>query len=277
MKKTKILGIILFVVMFATVFGVVALSSETTVTVTGNVPYVDTSVDVKAGDILEITSSGYWCWASWEPGSCSGPDGSAPPYDRAYEGDLLVFTAPHGALVGRIGSGDWFFIGSNYKESVTSSGRLLLAANDNAVSGGYGDNTGSVQVIIKVTPSTQVPTIIPATIDCDPDTLNLKSKGNWITCYIELPAGYDVWQINGSTILLNGMIPAYLGKEGWAKTESDQLNIMDNDGDGVLERMVKFDRAAVQAILIPGEAILTLAGKVGLADFEGSDTIRVIK
>ena len=132
--------------------------------------------------------------------------------------------------------------------------------------GGVGTDT--LEVVVKP---------IPATIDCDPNTLNLKSKGQWITCYIELPAGYDVWQINGSTILLNGMIPAYLGKEGWAKAESDQSNIMDNDGDSVLERMVKFDRAAVQAILIPGEAVLTLAGKVGLADFEGSDTIRVIK
>jgi uncharacterized repeat protein (TIGR01451 family) len=127
---------------------------------------------------------------------------------------------------------------------------------------------------------------IPATIDCDPDTLNLKSKGKWITCYIELPDGpqgqqWDVWQIDGSTILLNGIVPAYLGKQGWAKAESNDLNIMDHDDDGELERMVKFDKQAVQEILEPGDNVkLTLNGKVlynqGLADLEGSHTIRVI-
>ncbi len=33
---------------------------------------------------------------------------------------------------------------------------------------------------------------LEATIDIDPDTINVKSKGNYITCYIELPADYDV-------------------------------------------------------------------------------------
>ena len=56
---------------------------------------------------------------------------------------------------------------------------------------------------------------------------------------------------------------------------------MDQDGDGILERMVKFDRSEVQTILSSGEAVnLTLTGKVlysaDLVDFEGSDTIRVI-
>ncbi len=127
---------------------------------------------------------------------------------------------------------------------------------------------------------------IPAIIDCDPDTLNLKSKGKWITCYIELPDGpqgqkWDVWEIDGSTILLNGVVPVYLGRQGWAKAESNESNIMDHDKDGELERMVKFERSLVQEILAPGENVeLTLTGKVfynqGLADFEGKDYIRVI-
>jgi hypothetical protein len=33
---------------------------------------------------------------------------------------------------------------------------------------------------------------IPAAIDIDPDTLNLKSKGKWVTAYIQLPPGYGV-------------------------------------------------------------------------------------
>ena len=130
---------------------------------------------------------------------------------------------------------------------------------------------------------------IAATIDFDPDTLNKKEKKNdkdqWVTVYIELPEGYDVWQIDGSTVLLNGTVPAYLGKQGWAKTESNDANIMDHDGDGILERMVKFDKTAVKEILPVGDEVtVTVTGGVeydngydiALADFEGQDVIRVI-
>lgn len=44
--------------------------------------------------------------------------------------------------------------------------------------------------------------------------------------------------------------------------------------------MVKFERGILQETLEPGDAILTLTDKVfynqDLADFEGSDTLRVI-
>ncbi|MCK4435140.1 hypothetical protein KAU92_06580, partial [Candidatus Bathyarchaeota archaeon] len=36
------------------------------------------------------------------------------------------------------------------------------------------------------------PVQISATVDIEPNTLNLKSEGEWITCYIELPEGYNV-------------------------------------------------------------------------------------
>lgn len=111
--------------------------------------------------------------------------------------------------------------------------------------------------------------MINATINLDPNTLNLKSKGKWITCRIELPEGYDVNDIDVSTIMLNGVVPA----------QSRPIGIGDTDGDGVAELMVKFSRSAVQALLTPGdETELTVSGE--LTDgtiFEGTDTIRVIK
>jgi len=111
------------------------------------------------------------------------------------------------------------------------------------------------------------PAIVEATVDIDPDTLNLKSKGKWITCYIELPEGYDVHNIDVSTIMLNGQVSAELRPS----------EIGDCDGDGIADLMVKFSRSAVQAIVQPGEVELTVSGE--LADgtkFEGSDTIMVI-
>src|SRR4030042_677987 len=54
-------------------------------------------------------------------------------------------------------------------------------------------------------------TNITATIDFDPDTLNKKSAGNWVTVYIEFPTGYDVANIDINSLRLEGVIPA----ESW--------------------------------------------------------------
>lgn len=119
---------------------------------------------------------------------------------------------------------------------------------------------------------------IPATIDIDPDTLNLKSKGKWITCYIELSEGYDVADIDASTILLNDSLSPILDpKYGFVKSEDSY--IMDHDGDGILERMVKFDRSDVEDMLLPGTYNLKVTGELkDGTTFEGySDEIRVIE
>jgi len=118
--------------------------------------------------------------------------------------------------------------------------------------------------------STEVIPIIPATVDFNPDTLNLKSKGNWVTVYIELPVGhgYDVSMINLTTVMLNGQVYA----------EAKPFAIGDYDSDGIPDLMVKFNRAAVQAILqVDDQVEITISGK--LTDgrvFEGKDTIQVI-
>jgi len=110
---------------------------------------------------------------------------------------------------------------------------------------------------------------IEATIDFDPDTLNLKSKGKVVTVYIELPEGYDVEKTDISTVMLNGIVPAL----------AHPTDAGDYDSDGVPDLMVKFDRSDVQDVLEPGNEVeVTVTGK--LTDgtpFEGTDTIRVIE
>lgn len=118
-------------------------------------------------------------------------------------------------------------------------------------------------------------------VDIDPDTLSLSSKDKWVTCYIELPSGYEVMDIDGASVKLEG-ISAYIGAEGWARAGANSGNIMDHDGDGILERMVKFDGAAIRAYLsdlgASGYSGLTVNGDlVGGPSFEGIDVIKVIK
>ncbi len=102
--------------------------------------------------------------------------------------------------------------------------------------------------------------IITSTIDIDPDTLNLKSKGRWITCYIALPNDYDVNDIDISTVILQDTIPA-----GWGDVQGETL-------------MIKFDRSEVEDMLSPGTYNLKVTGELtDGTSFEGySDEIRVI-
>ena len=130
-------------------------------------------------------------------------------------------------------------------------------------------NIPSQPYIVRST-ETKVTQIIPATIDFDPDTLNLKSKGVWITVYIELPVGhgYDVSMINLSSVTLNGQV----------LVEVKPTEMGDYDCDGIPDLMVKFNMTAVQNILVIGEKVkITIAGALNDGRlFEGKDIIRVI-
>lgn len=114
---------------------------------------------------------------------------------------------------------------------------------------------------------------IPATIDFDPDTLNLKSKGQWITVYIEFPKDYNVSEINVSTITLDDTVKVDL---------SAPSAIGDYNSNGIPDLMVKFNRAEVTEYILSkgtGQENITLnvSGKLlNETSFTGSDVIRII-
>ena len=107
--------------------------------------------------------------------------------------------------------------------------------------------------------------LIEAEIDINPDTLNLASKGKWITCHIWLPEEYDVADIDSNSVLLED------------ETEPQWLWFVEDQQVA----MARFSRSDVREMLVQlnqlGETELTVSGK--LADgtkFAGSDVIRVI-
>lgn len=106
-------------------------------------------------------------------------------------------------------------------------------------------------------------------MDFHPATLNLKSKGKWVTTYIELPEGYDASNINVCTMMLNDQVQA----------EVHSTEIGDYDNDDIADIMVKFDRPAVQEILEVGDEIeIAVTGELtDGTSFGGTDTIRVIE
>ena len=102
-------------------------------------------------------------------------------------------------------------------------------------------------------------------VDIDPDTLNLNSNGNWITCYLTLPEGYNVAKIDPKTVMLEDLIVA---DWIWFDEETQMA-------------MAKFNRSAVNDLLIElalsGDVELSVTG--ALTDgrtFGGSDTIGVM-
>jgi len=117
---------------------------------------------------------------------------------------------------------------------------------------------------------------IPVSIDVMPKTINLKSKGNWISVAISLPPDYDATQIDLKTVGIrsgdSGLIMAI---------NNPKYGFVSNiEGNNMLR--VKFDRAAVaDAVPVPAdETMLYVVGKIfyngNLTDFEGFDIIRTI-
>jgi len=112
--------------------------------------------------------------------------------------------------------------------------------------------------------------VIPAVVDLNPGSLNLNSRGDLVTAYIELPESFNVADINTGAVVLR-----VNGNEIGA--EPNPTKIGDYDEDGIPDLMVKFDRQFLQSYLFLGDQTLTVAGELtGVGTFKGTDTINVI-
>jgi hypothetical protein len=120
-----------------------------------------------------------------------------------------------------------------------------------------------------------LPSEIEAVVDIDPNTINLKSKGRYVTAYIELPEGYSVEEIDRGSVVISAI-------------NGDAINppihtvgpwqIGDHDRDGITDLMVKFDRQELIPLLKVTDKTITVSGE--LADgtqFAGTDNSRIIK
>jgi len=111
---------------------------------------------------------------------------------------------------------------------------------------------------------------ISATVDIAQDCINLNTTGKWINAYIELPAEFNVNNIQVSTIMLNDTIPA----------ELQPTSIGDYDEDTIPDLMVTFNRTKIaewlsSIITTYGNATLNLTGQAKTAFFAGTDTIAI--
>lgn len=117
-----------------------AVNPEHTVTVRPDVRWVDTGLDLRAGETLRLQATGTVVWA---PDRTTGPAGRPKPGSDPV---LPMPDGPAGALIGRIGAGgDIFLVGDDSGViRARTSGRLYLTLNDDYLA----DNSGSYQVRI---------------------------------------------------------------------------------------------------------------------------------
>jgi hypothetical protein len=107
-------------------------------------PWTDTGVTVRRGQRIRFLSTGQ-IWFAELDSAVAGPDGN--PSFRGRRRDYPVPDAPVGALVGRIGDGRPFGIGSQTQPLVMpDDGVLYLGVND----ANYDDNRGAFRVEITV-------------------------------------------------------------------------------------------------------------------------------
>jgi hypothetical protein len=111
--------------------------------ISGTKDWTDTGVEIKEGDVFEVSAEGSVIWKREGREKCE-PDG-AVPYTRW--GNKPVLGAPTGALIARIGTDpkESFLIGSGRKIIAHRSGKLYLGINDDNT----GDNDGAYRAWIK--------------------------------------------------------------------------------------------------------------------------------
>jgi len=174
---------------------------------------------------------------------------------------------------------DGYPSGGNFWSDYTGNDLYSGLSQDEIGSDGIGDTPYIIDDSNRdqyplMNPWTPTPSV-EATVEIHPCALNLRSKGQWITAFIELPQGFNVKDICVSTIKLNDTISAELKPKA----------IGDYDNDGISDLMVKFERSAVISYILrvtetsTGFSAITLTMKGELEDgtqFQGSFTIKTV-
>ena len=170
----------------------------------------------------------------------------------------------------------WFSLSPDH--GVVPAGQCLeLTVTLDATELETGDHSGTIQVSSNdpADPALSVPVLFhvgqiqTAVADIDPNAFNPQAHGNWVTAHLELPLGYAPGDVVIETVTLNGTVPA----------DTENYSTSDFNQNGIPDLSCKFDRAAVEAMLPEGEAVLLLVeGEVrDTTWFWGSESVRIIR
>lgn len=109
-----------------------------------------------------------------------------------------------------------------------------------------------------------LPQVLPIAFALVPATLNRTESGRWVTGILEPPAPYDAGDIEIGSIRLNGCIAV-----------DPTADVVGSGSRGSTRATVKFDRAAVIAVLGEGRMPVQVTGTLAGKRFVGTDTVHV--
>jgi hypothetical protein len=119
---------------------------------------------------------------------------------------------------------------------------------------------------------------VPVMVDADPDVLNPKSEGKWVTVYIETPA-HDPREVEIDSVRMFGEIrPVTEQKYGFVKSPK----IEDRDGDGYPELTLKFEKSLILDFIkelrlpLPTKLTVPITGLIAGRPFYGEDNISIL-
>jgi hypothetical protein len=121
--------------------GSTSASSAQGITVSGTQQWTPTGVIVRRGDWVTFNASGDVRIGG--PGNPTASPGGVTPQTTAPGAPMQ--NAPAGALIGKVGNGAPFLIGSQQRVRMTEAGQLFLGVND----GHLEDNEGNFQVSVQ--------------------------------------------------------------------------------------------------------------------------------
>ncbi|WFN33477.1 hypothetical protein L1S32_06340 [Methanogenium sp. S4BF] len=118
---------------------------------------------------------------------------------------------------------------------------------------------------------TEIMTGLVASVDINPDVINLGSNGNFVTAFIELPQEFDP-----SAIVEDSVCVATVNGQSIDLLSIEPRNVGDYDEDDIPDLMVKFDRQIIADSLSEGEHEITLLGQLNDGTyFSGMDSVTV--
>ena len=107
--------------------------------------FQDTGITISAGECLIVSAYGI-CARDDSPSFLANPNNWAGPDGQVLSAGPINTSGASLALMGRIGSGKPFFIGTQQAISTSQSGRLYLGVNDSPTS----DNVGLFMAVVTV-------------------------------------------------------------------------------------------------------------------------------
>ncbi len=151
-------------------------------------------------------------------------------------------------------------------EAPAGAARVVpVCINDAGVVGGYIDTTGGTRA--RYACVWEPLSVVIVEVAMTPPVLNLKAKGKWVSCIIELPADatQTLQDIDVTSVKLQDGIPA-----------GPSAAIGDADMDGVPDLTLNFDRVSLLGTLSLGPQVIKLTGKfTDGASLQGQCTIQV--